>query len=272
MYRKVICSNHVLEIYEYEREPLIPDKTDRDDGPSWESDYLTSGEMPEGAFSLWFPKTEEQVKRQNNTRSRNNIRRLCLANFDQHSKFITLTFAENVTDIAYANKELDKFMKRMRRRWNFKYIWVMEFQKRGAIHYHIMTDLPYIENKELNKIWGHGHVRINDITHVDNVGAYMIKYLLKDLNDTRLSGKKAYQSSQNMDKPIEFKGEDAEKIIELYALDQKKEIFTNSYDSEYLGKITYKEYNLKVDNLTDRGNMIGEHRRKRLSTQEDKIV
>ncbi|RKQ11170.1 Rep protein, partial [Oceanobacillus bengalensis] len=36
-----------------------------------------------------------------------------------------------------------------------------------------------------------------------------------------------------------------EQIIKQYELDTKKEVFTNHYESEYLGTITYKEYNLK---------------------------
>jgi len=56
---------------------------------------------------------------------------------------------------------------------------VIQFQDRGAIHYHMMSDLPYIPKAKLSKIWGNGFIKINDITNVDNVGAYLIGYMNK---------------------------------------------------------------------------------------------
>ena len=44
---------------------------------------------------------------------------------------------------------------------------------------------------------------------------------------------------------MELKGEEAENVLAAYGLLDKKEVFTNSYISEYLGQIVYKEYNLK---------------------------
>ncbi|MGM9458151.1 rolling circle replication-associated protein, partial [Lacticaseibacillus rhamnosus] len=76
------------------------------------------------------------------------VRRLVLANFDAGSKFVTFTFAENVKDIDQANREWKKFVQRLRRRYgDFKYLSVIEFQKRGAVHYHMISDLPYVKKK-----------------------------------------------------------------------------------------------------------------------------
>lgn len=235
---KVIATGNVIEIYEYEKEPLRCDDRKElkpeSELPDWIKDMVNNN------------KTKEEYSRSNSIRTRNMIRRLCLANFNNHSKFVTLTFAENVIDLDQANREFKKFIQRMRYSYgDFKYIAVIEFQKRGAIHYHMISDLPYIPNKKLGLIWRNGYVKINDIEHVDNVGAYMCKYMLKDVNDNRLAGRKAYLTSKNLDRPLELRGKEAERIIELYKLDQKKEVYTNSYESEYLGKITYKEFNLK---------------------------
>ena len=57
-----------------------------------------------------------------------------------------------------------------------KYLAVIEFQERGAVHYHVLSDIPYIPQKELQDIWGHGFVYINAVKHVDNIGAYIVKY------------------------------------------------------------------------------------------------
>lgn len=228
--KKVISNGHILEVYEYEN--------------GCQFEYTGQG----GRRKKDEEKSErsEEIRKMSSRKARNNVRRQCLANFSEHSKFLTLTFAENVTDIKEANKRFKKFILRMRYRYgDFKYLAVIEFQERGAVHYHMMSDLPYIANNKLNEIWSHGFVKINDIRHVDNVGAYMVKYMLKDVSDCRLEGQKAYLSSRNMDKPLEFRGDVADRIIETYELQDKEKVFTNSYESEHHGTITYSEYNLK---------------------------
>jgi len=232
-YIKMIVTGHVLEVYEYEKTPVLPS----------EKKKLKSNNL--NLDNIEFD--NKLTDRQNNMqKARNRVRRLITANFDENSKFITLTFKDNLKDVKQANYEFMKFIQRMRYRYgSFKYITVIEFQKRGAVHYHMISDLPYIENDELRKIWGHGFVKINDISHVDNVGAYMIKYMTKDNADMRLQGLKSYQTSKNLIRPIEFVGTEAEKIMKLYELDNKKTVFSNHYETEYLGLATYKEFNLK---------------------------
>lgn len=40
-------------------------------------------------------------------------------------------------------KILDRFLKRLRRRFpSLHYLWILEFQKRGAPHFHVFTDIP----------------------------------------------------------------------------------------------------------------------------------
>lgn len=56
--------------------------------------------------------------------------------------FITLTYQENFTDCEAAKTHLNAFLQRFRRIGKTKYIWKMEFQKRGAIHFHLLLQLP----------------------------------------------------------------------------------------------------------------------------------
>ena len=234
-YLKLIATGSVFEIYEYEKMPVLPSQKKK-----------KKKEFDDKYCDIEFDNT--LTDRQNNMhKSRNNFRRLITANFDSGSRFITLTFEDNITDVKWANKEFKKYMQRMRYRYgkDFKYANVIQFQKRGAVHYHMMSDLPYIPQKELEKIWGHGFVGINKITHVDNVGAYMIKYMAEDMNDTRLMGEKSYMTSKNLDRPIEFVGDKAEEIIRMYDLENKKTVYNSSYTTEHLGNASYKQYNLK---------------------------
>jgi len=263
-YRKVVCSGHILEVYEFERMPVCNlDLYDADDDRydyvkgewkslDWVRELLDSEKVqksPEDMSNtelLEHFKSEQRRVLSSISRTRTMVRRLALMNFDNGSKFATFTFAENVTDLTVANKEWDKFIKRLRRKYgSFKYLNVVEFQKRGAVHYHMVSDLPYIPKQELAELWGQGFVKINNIAHVDNIGAYIVKYMTKELFDPRFLGRKAYMCSQGLERPIVYRGDEAEMIMQLYQLEQKKVVYTGSYTSEHHGNITYKEFNLK---------------------------
>lgn len=234
-YKKVIQTGNVIEIYEYEKLPKMPSKKREERDPKKMDKYADV----EFDNSL--------TDRQNNQhKARNNLRRLITANFNKNSKFITLTFANNLTCVKTANYEFMKFIQRLRYRYGkeFKYANVIQFQTRGAVHYHMMSDLPYIEQKELEKIWKHGFVFINKITHVDNVGAYMIRYMGKDMDDTRLMGQKSYMTSKNLERPKEFVGDAADEVIKKLNLKDKKRVYDSFYSTEHLGLATYKQFNL----------------------------
>lgn len=239
-YLKVITTGGVVEIYEYEKLPKLPGK---------KKEERNEHEFIEKYGNYEFDNT--LTDRQNNMhKSRNNFRRLITANFDSGSKFITLTFKDDITDVKWANREYKKFIQRLRYKYgkDFKYANVIQFQDKnrdGVVHYHMMSDLPYIPQKELQKIWGHGFVGINKITHVDNVGAYMIRYMAKDMVDARLMGEKSYMTSRNLERPIEYIGEEAELVIKALGLENTKTVYNSSYTTEHLGLALYKQYNLK---------------------------
>lgn len=233
-YLKVIQTGDVLEIYEYEKMPKLPKKKIEERGLG----YLDKYDEIEFDNSL-----TDRVNNQH--KSRNQFRRLITANFDDKSKFITLTFKDNLKDVRTANKEFKKFIQKMRYRYgNFKYANVIQFQNRGAVHYHMMSDLPYIPHEKLMKIWGHGFVGINEINHVDNVGAYMMPYMSKDMNDTRLMGEKSYMTSKNLIRPVEILGDEAEKLIKELDLENKKTVYNSHYTTEHLGTALYRQFNL----------------------------
>jgi|FLYL01.1.fsa_nt_gi hypothetical protein len=239
-YLKVIKTGHIIEVYEYERAPFKADleiKKPDSEIPDWIKNLESSN------------KTKDEYTRSNSVRCRNMIRRLALANFNKDSKFITLTFNTHITCLDAANTLFKQFVQRLRYRYGkFKYIAVIEFMKSGRIHYHMMSDLPYIKNKVLAEIWENGFVKINNITKVDNVGAYMVKYMIKDIGDNRLAGRKAYLCSKNLDRPEEYKNDLAVQILMKNGVHKKEKVFTNSYISEYLGEVVYTEYNLERNN------------------------
>lgn len=249
---KIIKSGHVVEIYQYQKwfGDLEKEKFEgRSGGRKKEEDKKEVNE-----------ERKEEYKMTVNHRARNKLRRLITANFDEGDLFITLTFAENMTDIEQANYEFKKFIQKLQRRQKkttdipFKYVAVIEFQKRGAIHYHMICnyDLTWgssqdLQEKErkLAKVWGHGFVDIKDISHVDNTGAYLIKYMSKDQIDERLEGKKRYFFSRTCEQPQEIEGENVRAYIETFLEGGMIPTFTNSYDTDFFGRVQYKEFNVK---------------------------
>ena len=63
-------------------------------------------------------------------RAKRDLRRLINANIGEFSKFVTLTFRENITDLKVANYEWKKFKQRLETKIGYKlqYLVVIEFQ------------------------------------------------------------------------------------------------------------------------------------------------
>lgn len=255
---RMIQSGDIVEIIRYEKLILIHDTEEREKGLG--SSLGRSVEASE----------EDKQRHREYTlyKARNDVRRLINSNVyqwqDEYGKtfrpvFLTLTFADNVTDLDDAHSEFRRFIKRLGNyvtgfEGSLKYVVVPEFQKRGAVHYHlVLFNLPYTPAKELQRIWGQGFIKINAIDEVDNVGAYICKYMTKEEDGDqkeRLRGRKCYFSSRGLHKPKEVKarsGTEKEKEIEEAAtsLSQFKR-FSTHHESDYLGLIEYTQYNMNA--------------------------
>lgn len=186
-------------------------------------------------------------------RARSRVRRLACAN-PQLNKFFTLTFADNVTDLKYANNQFCCFIKRLNRyltkmhKDKVQYIAVVEFQERGAVHYHLLCNLPYISANKLQEIWQNGFVKINKIDDVDNVGAYVTKYMSKDNEDERLVGNRCYFTSQGLQEPTTIEENGVENTIAHLLLageiELRKEPYKSTFANEQLGNIEYTQLTL----------------------------
>ena len=105
----------------------------------------------------------------------------------ENVRWITLTYAENMTDTRRLYKDFQKFNQRFQYYCEIsnygkaEYIVAVEPQQRGAWHMHLLyiwqEKAPFIPNSKLSEIWGHGFVKITKIDNVDNVGAYLTAYL-----------------------------------------------------------------------------------------------
>ena len=102
----------------------------------------------------------------------------------KNCKWITLTYAENMTDTKRLYKDFDKFIKRFRytfKEYKIEYIVAMEPQGRGAWHCHLIIifdrKAPFIPNKTIETLWQQGFTKTHKLDNIDNVGAYLTAYL-----------------------------------------------------------------------------------------------
>lgn len=113
------------------------------------------------------------------------MRQLINANFngDKNELFITLTYAENMTDPKRLKKDMEKLLKKLKRRLGeIKYLYAVEPQARGAWHAHLLikqlsAHSTYLPAEDVAEMWGHGYIKITRLTQCDNVGAYLSAYL-----------------------------------------------------------------------------------------------
>lgn len=230
---KVVLCGNVIEVYKY-----IGDVS---------YGYKTNGK---GRAVIADEDNKELNREKVCKRARIDLMRIINTNYKKgSSRFITLTFKENITDLQLANYEFKKFVQRWQYKLGYKlqYSVVVEFQKRGAVHYHsIFYNIPHKVNlNDLRAVWGLGSVNVKRINHVDNVGAYMVKYMSKNSDDERLKGQKMYFNSRGLKKPEIIMDCDLVNSV-LMSLQDQSPKYSTSYDIFYndavQNSVIYKQY------------------------------
>ncbi|SNS03062.1 hypothetical protein SAMN05446037_100315 [Anaerovirgula multivorans] len=190
----------------------------------------------------------------------------------QLPKFLTLTFAENITDLKTANAEFTKFNKRLSyqlykvNRNVLKYICIPEFQKRGAVHYHVLYfNMPYVDFKELSKIWGQGYVFVEGITEKQNIedfAKYTCKYMSKEnskgednykiYQDKEMLNTKRYFTSRGLNKPENYKLDIDKGIYDSFLIFLKDYHKDNlEYSNEFIGHVEINTYEIDKQSILE---------------------
>lgn len=228
---KMIETPTTLEIWEYLNEPVVYSITD-------DKETNNNNGNIESVIEKKKPDVKQEYdaikrKQKHYEQMRWEISRIVDCNFDDNTKFMTLTFKENIQDVKYTNVEFKKFIKRLNyylyneKKQKLKYLAVWEKQKRGAIHYHIIFfEFPFINIDELQRIWGNGFVKINkiDVDSKDNRGRYVSKYFSKDIDEKDYK-QKAFFKSQNLKKPIVIR----KNVKNWYDTTNKNVVYTKLY-------------------------------------------
>jgi len=238
---KIVKSGSVVEVYTFN----LPDHKRFHDKASkyWDNFGSTADLTADESLGLSY------------THSRKTAKRIIYSNawrwFSPTKRvyqpfFLTLTFAENITDLKEANRLFSKFIQRLnylltgKKKSYLAYLSVPEFQKRGAIHYHVIIfNLPYMPHRvyhTLIQLWGKGRIQLVKVDCMDRLINYLSKYMVKS-SDPRLNGKKRYFASRVCLRPqISYD------FMTTLRLPDSMKIYSAEWETDYLGHMTYRMY------------------------------
>lgn len=172
-------------------------------------------------------------------RSRRLLIDLAWNNRDIFKSFVTLTFKENIKDLKLANAKLNIYFSSIRRKFpEFSYLGTYEYQKRGSVHYHFLTNLDcgsfFIPARKIKKVKSEGkwkHLEFYDLKYWNygfssafnlkladdkfNISLYICKYLYKDLSERLFYSKKVLHSN-NLIYPIKKDFDSSDDIIQTF--------------------------------------------------------
>lgn len=157
----------------------------------------------------------------NNVRARGNFIRKVYHNFAncKELSFLTLTYAINEQNVKKCKRDLAKFFKSLKHELlqttnrELKYVYTYEYQRRGAVHFHILMD-HHFKNRFVLSKWSHGlnkNLRVKENTQ-EHVAKYCSKfiqanYISKNLTNVKALNQfdlnlKSYQFSYNCKNPV----------------------------------------------------------------------
>lgn len=164
-------------------------------------------------------------------------------------KFVTLTYKGSDHDYEQVLYDVKQFVRTERRSGNadLKYIFVMEYQKRGSIHVHMITNGKHAQYTNKNgyqslKNWQKGYSSILTINNFDdNFRSYL--YLFKYMRKSQRIGKTFVHASRNLKNYAEI---DANFIGMSDWVHEHMEVTETQLDKT---KLTFYRYYMKHDTI-----------------------
>lgn len=154
---------------------------------------------------------DETVIRKSQYRAKKTVRHKLLTMGTD--RMLTLTYRENITDLERAWKDFHAFNRKMKKRYKerWQYVCVPEFQKRGAVHFHLAIK-GWLNVNVVRRLWrdvvGQGNIditppskyklrhtkRTNTSWNPKKIANYLAKYITK--KDAVAFNKRRYTSSK----------------------------------------------------------------------------
>jgi len=219
-------------------------------------DYLDLTEYKEVQFShsnkfreTYDKKMDSKKRVDSLVRTKQNIYRIVHANVYKHGDykpiFATLTYSKEQSDLRQARLEYKYFMFKLSEYLGYRiqYICIPEIQKEreekfgvGVWHFHmVLFNLPYVPISTFKEMWSFGSVDLQVAKKIDDIGAYLSKYLTKDTYDHRMYGQRAYNTSRGVIRPAHTFDDT---VIDNYLHDDNVNLISN-YESKYIIKNKY---------------------------------
>jgi len=194
---------------------------------------------------LSISKRSSEYKTRNTFKALTKIRHYIMHNFND-ARFFTLTFKDSKT---FDNTDLDTcyrlfryFFKKLRKKYNYNYQYVVvpEFQNRGAVHFHFVSNLPYIDQYDLTKIWSYGFVWVNKVRSGVSSALYLSKYIIKNYQDKRFEHKRRYRKSIGLILPQpEYNKEIITNKVKEYLKNGGKVVLKTSFANSHTGLVKH---------------------------------
>ena len=260
-YKKVIKSGNVIEIFSYEKAPVRTGRKHR------------ARKTPSDSR----PPATDRRRFDNIKRLRQRFIRLVRSNTGRGdaNALVTLTMSA-IVDIETASRHFNQFTGKLRKTFgdNFRYIGVPEFQKRGAVHFHVLywriprerieNETPHWTREEdigdvgkiergtrlIQNLWAYGYVDCVSTDGSEKLAGYLAKYMSKAMLDERLLRKRAYYCSRNIYRPDTYAFATLINYSEMIWGKSTKLITDRDFKSAWLGDANYKRIEL-VDEEKD---------------------
>lgn len=245
-YKIIECGKYV-QVYQYLNKKAS--QKDKKEKTMIDYDYLFTKR------EFTYSHDKKYIELKNINRSKFQLQRIVKSNETIFKTFITLTFKEDkYKDIELANKKFNIWRRNIKRlKSDFKYVCVPEYQKRGVVHYHLLTNIDYNDSTLLSKEerriynkksgwqigkdikgWIYGHNMAKKMDNINVVG-YITKYMTKDI-DNRLWGKRKYLYSMNLNRPKEA-FIDSDRPNEYSKIYQVEMLYNQQYQKVYYDKL-----------------------------------
>jgi len=127
---------------------------------------------------------------------------------------------------------------------NFKYIAVLEFQENGRPHFHMLSNLKYLEQSKFQDKWGHGIAHISSLDSISRPGLHLrtkdslkakatklSNYLCEEISETRKdprtkNRKILLRSNDLLKQPLEVITPELQRLVDQY-------VFSNSVEVDW---------------------------------------
>lgn len=217
------------------------------------SNFSKSNEKVSGNKNKMDRKKKSQKTRDLRNSEIESLIQLIYFNFRVGDLFVTLTYRECDITLERGSRDFENWIKRLRERYgDFKYIAIRSFQKRGALHYHVLLTIPTLPTNVLksgNFNWDYGAIHIKRIYSLDvnYKNSPLIQYLVKNLKefkaDERSFGKRLIAKSKNLKKPKVVKGKYEDMINSVKNEYPNLNLITKGgFKTKYLGKVEVAIY------------------------------